>query len=415
MTPSSERPPGIEVEDEPATEPVAPPQPDGDGMAPAERRRLMAQLRRNWREEMRSSRLYRRLAATQPDNEQRRLLLEMAGHELRHASHWRRRLEQLGGRAPRLTPSLRELLLPLVARAAGLPSVISLIEGGESRGKFDYMRQSRLLPDAESRAIAGRIVPDERLHEGTAARLRGGGDESTVEGRRRTSRTHIGDYLRDLIFGLNDGLVSNFGLIAGVSGAELGSRSVMLLAGTAGIIAGAASMAAGAYLANKSQREVVDEEIRREAEEIEYAPEEEREELRRIYRLKGFTEEEVDILVRRITADRQRWLEALVTEELGLGLKSSPPPLADGIATGMGFAVGATVPLLPFLVAAGLGSLIVAGVLSLLGLFAVGAFKTLVTRRSPLRSGAEMVAVGVVAAVIANLVGRGIGHGVGGV
>src|SRR5919108_4983101 len=78
--------------------------PSGGGITGAERRHLVAQLRRNWREEVRSSRLYRRLAATQPDNEQRRLLLEMSGHELRHAQHWQRRLEQLGGRTPRISP-----------------------------------------------------------------------------------------------------------------------------------------------------------------------------------------------------------------------------------------------------------------------------------------------------------------------
>ena len=386
-----------------------PDSPSGDAISGAERRHLVAQLRRNWREEMRSSRLYRRLAATQPDNDQRHLLLEMAGHELRHAHHWRRRLEELGGRASRITPSLREIVLPLIARAAGLASVISLIEGGEARGKFDYIRQARLLPDAESRAIAGRIVPDERLHQGAAARLRGDAEDA---GRPRALRAHLGDYLRDVIFGLNDGLVSNFSLIAGVSGAALSSRHVVILAGVAGIIAGSSSMAAGAYLSNKSQREVVAEEVRREAEEIDYAPEEERDELRRIYRLKGFSDEEVEILVRRITADRQRWLETLVTEELGLGLEAGPPPLADAAFTGVGFGVAATVPLLPFLVAGGTGALVAAALLSALCLFAVGATKTLVTRRSPLRSGLEMVAVGVVAAAITNLVGRAVGPGV---
>jgi VIT1/CCC1 family predicted Fe2+/Mn2+ transporter len=372
---------------------------------------VVAQLRRNWQEEMRSSRLYRRLAATQPENDARRLLLEMAGHELRHAEHWRRRLEELGGKAPRIRPTPREIVLPLLARAAGLPSVISLIEGGEARGKFDYIRQARLLPDAESRAIARRIVPDERYHQGAAAWLRGGGDDAAGQRRSRASRAHLGDFLRDLIFGLNDGLVSNFSLIAGVSGANT-SHGFVLLAGVAGIIAGAASMAAGGYLGNKSAREVVEEEVRREAEEIEYAPEEERDELRRIYTLKGFTADEVDILVTRITADKDRWLEALVTEELGLSMEPGPPPLADALFAGGGFAVGAAVPIIPFVFTGGTGALIAAGVLSLLGLFAVGATKTLVTRRSPVRSGLEMVAVGAVAAVIANLVGRLVGQGV---
>jgi len=208
-------------------------------------------------------------------------------------------------------------------------------------------------------------------------------------------------------------VVSNFSLIAGVSGAGP-SHGVVLLAGAAGLIAGAVSMAAGAYLSNKSQREVVAEEVRREAEEIEYAPEEERDELRRIYRLKGFTEEEVEILVRRITADKQRWLATLVTEELGLHPEGGPPPLLDALFAGGGFALGAIVPLLPFIITEGTAALAAAAALSVAGLFLMGAAKTLVTSRSVLRSGLEMVGVGVGAAVITNLVGRLVGgtHGI---
>jgi VIT1/CCC1 family predicted Fe2+/Mn2+ transporter/rubrerythrin len=373
-----------------------------------QRRRLLAQLRRNWREEMQSARLYRRLASTQPEGQHRRVLLEMSGHELRHASHWRRRLEELGGEAPHILTSPRELILPILARTFGLTSVLTLIEGGEARGKLNYIRQARQLPDEASREIAGSIVPDERRHQGAAARLRGvpEGEEPVAH----TGTSHVGDFVRDLIFGLNDGVVSNFSLLSGVAGAG-SSHRVVLLAGVAGLIAGAVAMAAGAYLSNKSQREVVAEEVRREAEEIDYAPEEERDELRRIYRLKGFSDDEVEILVRRITSDRQRWLETLVTEELGLSMTGGPPPLLDALFAGGGFGIGALVPLLPFLFAAGTVPLVAAAVLSVVGLFLMGASKTLVTSRSVVRSGLEMVVVGVGAAAVTNVVGRLIGGG----
>lgn len=394
------------------TEPAAPSaQPPAQPENPEQRRRLIKQIRRNWREEMQSARLYRRLAHSQPDGPHKRLLLEMSGHELRHAMHWRRRLEELGGKAPRILPSPRETILPLLARTFGLPSVVALIEGGEARGKLDYIRQSRLLPDQASREIAGSIVPDERLHQGAAARMRRAGKGEGELGVGRAGPGFVGEFLRDLIFGLNDGVVSNFSLIAGVAGANP-SHSVVLLAGVAGLIAGAVSMAAGAYLSNRSQREVVAEQIRREAEEIEYAPDEERDELRRIYRLKGFSDEEVEVLVRRITADRERWLAALVTEELGLSVEGGPPPLMDGLFAGGGFALGAVIPLLPYIFSAGTGALVAAGVLSVIGLFTMGAAKTVVTSRSVLRSGLEMVAVGIGAAVVTNLVGRAVGHGV---
>jgi VIT1/CCC1 family predicted Fe2+/Mn2+ transporter len=396
--------------DSPATQ--APPSPAPPPPAAPEtreqRRRLLSQLRSNWREEMRSARLYRRLALSQPEGSQRALLLEMSGHELRHAYHWRRRLEELGGTAPHVRTSARELVLPMLSRTFGLPSVISLIEGGESRGKLDYIRQAQHLPDEASRAIAGSIIPDERLHQGAARRLRGA--KAGREPVAHSTRGHVGDFVRDLIFGLNDGVVSNFSLISGVAAAGP-SHSVVLLAGVAGLIAGAVAMASGAYLSNKSQREVVAEEVRREAEEIDYAPEEERDELRRIYRLKGFSEEEVEVLVRRITADRQRWLETLVTEELGLSIHPGPPPLLDALFAGGGFAIGAVIPLLPFIFASGTGALVTAAVLSVVGLFLMGASKTLITSRSAARSGFEMVVVGVGAAAVTNVVGRLIGGG----
>jgi VIT1/CCC1 family predicted Fe2+/Mn2+ transporter/rubrerythrin len=382
---------------------------DTEAMTSAERRQLVAQLRRNWREEMSSARLYRRLAATTSEDEPQATLLEMAGHEVRHAGHWGERLQELGEQVPRLRPNLRDVALPLLARAAGLGAVISLIEGGEARGKFDYMRQARLLPDAKSRAIAGRIVPDERLHQGAAARLSGRSDAASAAGRPR--RTYFAEYLRDLIFGLNDGLVSNLSLISGVSAAS--SVRVILLAGVAGIIAGGTSRFAGAYLSNKSQREVVAEEMRRASELIAFAPEEERDALRRIYREKGFDAEEVELLVRRISADRDHWLDVLVTEEFGLSLDPGPPPIADGAWTGGGFALAASVPLLPYLFTSGATALVCACLLSAAALFGVGAAKTLVTRRSPLRSGAEMVVVGLLASLVAFVVGRLIGAGVG--
>jgi VIT1/CCC1 family predicted Fe2+/Mn2+ transporter/rubrerythrin len=382
---------------------------DTEAMTSAERRQLVAQLRRNWREEMSSARLYRRLAATTDEHEPQRTLLEMAGHEVRHADHWGERLEELGEQIPKLRPNLRDVALPLMARTAGLGAVISLIEGGEARGKFDYMRQARLLPDAKSRAIAGRIVPEERLHQGAAARLSGRTDAASAAGRPR--RTYFAEYLRDLIFGLNDGLVSNLSLISGVSAAA--SVRIVILAGIAGIIAGGTSMFAGSYLSNKSQREVMAEEVHRAEELIAFAPDVERDALRRVYREKGFAEEEVELLVRRICADRDHWLDVLLTEEFGHSLDPGPPPLADGAWAGGGFAIAAAVPLLPYLVTSGTPALVAACVLSAAALFTVGAAKTLVTRRSPLRSGAEMVVVGLLASLVTFVVGHLIGGGIG--
>lgn len=388
----------------PPTAPLETAPPEGS----AQRHAVLAALRENWTEEMHSAGLYRRLAATQPQGDARSLLLEMSEQEVRHAEHWRERIEELGGSTPRLRPGLRELLLPLLARVTGIASVISFIEGGESEANLNYLRQARDLPDERSREIAAKLIPEERVHHDAAARLRVGDERPAA----RSRSAYVGPFMRDLVFGLNDGLVSNFSLIAGVSGANPG-HVVVILAGVAGLLSGMFSMAAGSFISSKSHRDVVSGEIRRKAEEIEYDPEGERDHLRRIYRLKGFTDEEVEILVGRVTADPGRWLDALVGEELGLTPQLGPPPLLDGIFTGGGFAVGALVPLLPFLVATGTGALVAAGILSVAFLFGVGAAKSLFTNRSGLRSGAEMVLVGVGAAVVTNLAGRWFGASVG--
>ena len=115
------------------------------------------------------------------------------------------------------------------------------------------------------------------------------------------------------------------------------------------------------------------------------------------------------MLVGRICSDPDAWLAELVTEEFGLSLDPGPPPVADGAWAGGGFAIAATVPLLPYLFASGTTALLIACLLSALALFTVGAAKTLVTRRSPLRSGLEMVVVGVLAASVTFFVGRLIG------
>ncbi len=378
-------------------------------LEPKLRPRLIAQLRRNWTDEMRSAELYRRLARHLPEGTPRRALSEMSGQEMRHADRWRLRIEELGGTIPHLRLGMRERVLPLIGRFAGLPSVIGLVEAGEARERLGYLRQAQELPDAGSRAIVRALLPDEWWHRDIAAQLRGDGTDVAPA---QSIRNNVGEFTRDLIFGLNDGLASNFSLIAGVSGAGT-SRTVVVLAGVAGLLAGAFSMAAGAYLSHKSHREVIDKEVLRERDEITYAPDEARDELSRIYVAKGIPADEAEILVRRISVDPQRWLETLVTEKLGLSLRQGPSPMLDGICTGAGFGVGAAIPVIPFLAAGGPGALVASGILSLLALFTVGAAKSLVTARSALRSGVEMVVIGAGAALVTNIVGRLLGASVG--
>jgi VIT1/CCC1 family predicted Fe2+/Mn2+ transporter len=215
--------------------------------------------------------------------------------------------------------------------------------------------------------------------------------------------------LRAVIFGVSDGLVSNLALVMGVAGASEGQRSFVLLAGIAGLLAGAFSMAAGEYVSMQSQRELFERQIALERAELEAMPEEEQAELVDVYRAKGFTESEATAIAERMFRDPQHALDTLVREELGL----DPDELGSAVGAAGGsfiaFAIGAAIPVVPYLVTGGGAAFAVSTVLSLVSLFAVGAGVSLLTGRGLLFSGGRQVAIGAAAAVVTFLVGRAIG------
>jgi len=212
--------------------------------------------------------------------------------------------------------------------------------------------------------------------------------------------------LRAAIFGVNDGLVSNLSLIMGFTGAAV-DNSIVVIAGVAGLLAGAFSMAAGEYISMRSQREVFERLIHLEAHELATEPEEEREELIEIYRNKGVPEDVAEQLVDVLHRDPDLALETHAREELGLdpqqGLGS---PWAAAWSSMLTFAFGAFVPLLPFLF--GSGAVAVAWAIGLSGvtLFAVGAGLSRITGKNLWWSGGRMLLVGGVAATITYSVGK---------
>jgi VIT1/CCC1 family predicted Fe2+/Mn2+ transporter len=204
---------------------------------------------------------------------------------------------------------------------------------------------------------------------------------------------------------MNDGLITTLCFLAGVSSA-ITHGGVVMLAGLAEVMAGALSMALGAYLSTKAQREFFAQEIAHERREIEEFPDYEREEIRVIYRERGFSDEEIDILTRRITADKERWLHFMMREELGLMEETFDQPVESGLITGIAFLIGSLPPLLPYLFLPASQALPVMIVLSILALFGIGIGKTRVTKVGWLRSSLEVVLLGIVAAVI----GYGLGE-----
>jgi len=203
--------------------------------------------------------------------------------------------------------------------------------------------------------------------------------------------------------------------VSGVAGAQLGINVILIL-GLANLLADGFSMGTGACLSAKSEREYYERERAREAWEVDRFPEGERAELFDLYRTQGYSEEEACQLVAIKTHDRERWVDSMMLEELGM-LKEDKNPLLSGLATVVAFVVAGSVPLLVYLLAMAVAlpasALFPASIfLSALALFGLGATKVLVTQMSALRSGLEMLLVGGLAAGVAYAVGallKGIG------
>src|SRR6266571_1701770 len=211
--------------------------------------------------------------------------------------------------------------------------------------------------------------------------------------------------LRAGIFGVNDGLLSNLSLIMGVAGASA-SNHFILLAGVAGLLAGAFSMGAGSYVSMRVQRELFERLLHLEAHEVATEPEEEHEELAKIYERKGFPPDLAERAATVIMRDPAVALETHAREELGLDPDELGSPWGAAISSFVMFAVGALIPLLPFVIGSGTAAVVVAIPASGVAIFAVGAAMTLITGRSWLWSGARMLIVGACAAGITFGVGR---------
>jgi VIT1/CCC1 family predicted Fe2+/Mn2+ transporter len=360
------------------------------------------EFREHWDDEMDGAAMYRALAE-RASGEQREIFLELASAEERHARYWAAKLAELGEPEPRPgehRQSLRTRLLSFLARRFGPGAVFPLVQRAEMADADHY----DAVPEA-SRAMA----TDERIHAKVLAGMTPSAARSGAI--LRGERWHRGDAsgtLRAAVFGVNDGLVSNLSLVMGVTGGQAAPR-VILLAGLAGLLAGAFSMGVGEYISVTSQRELFEREIALEAEEISTMPEEEANELALIYRAKGMGREEAEAMASRIMRDESTALDTMAREELGLNPDELGSPWGVAASSFTAFATGAVVPVLPWIFASGAAALVGSVVLSGLALFLVGAGISLLTGRSVLRTGARQLAVGALAAAATFGVGRLIG------
>ncbi|MBI3287083.1 MAG: VIT1/CCC1 transporter family protein [Chloroflexi bacterium] len=364
----------------------------------------------NLRRELNGAALYRALADAEPNPNLAEVYRRLSTIERRHAETWAERLRQAKVHLPEFRPSWRTKMLIWLARGFGASLVLPSIASLEQVDSHDYVQQ------ADDRTVS--MAADEQSHARLLRHItqfpgRGleGGAVAQLEGRHRATG---GNALRAAVLGANDGLVSNLSLVMGVAGAELPGPTI-LISGLAGLLAGAFSMALGEWLSVQSSRELYQHQIRIEKAEIATAPEEELVELALIYQARGLDEAQARRLAAQIMEDETSALETLAREELGIDPKALGGSAWEAATTSfLLFALGAIVPVIPFLFVAGMTAVVISLLGSAVGLFAIGAGITLFTARSVAVSGTRQVAFGLTAATITYAIGRLIGVSIGG-
>ncbi len=364
----------------------------------------IARYRENIQEETDGAFQYRALAELEDQPQLAELYERLAATEERHASFWEDKIRAAGQPVPPRTPTRRARILAWSARRLGPGVLASTLAREEQTGQFMYDDQ----PETDGTSMPA----DERSHARLLRTLTSGnggvegGALARLEGRHRTIG---GNALRAAVLGANDGLVSNLALVMGVAGADISNQAV-LIAGFAGLLAGASSMALGEWLSVQSSRELYQRQIDIEAREIEEFPEEEEEELALIYQAKGLPEAQARQLAARVMADHDTALDTLAREELGIDpdeLGGSPWEAAT--ASFVLFALGAIIPVIPFLFTSGATAVLTSLSLASLALFGTGAAITLVTGRGPWRSGLRQAVLGLAAAGLTYGIGSLLG------
>lgn len=358
--------------------------------------RTLASWREHLRDEADAAFLYRTLAELEAKPKRREVYGRLAEVEDRHTGLWRELLARHGVEVGHVAPSWRVRMIARIGRWLGPSALLPMLvrqEGREVKGYIDLYRQTESGPPRET---ARTLARESAEHATTLGALIG------AEGEPWHS-TKSGGFLRNVVYGFNDGLTANFGLVAGVVGASV-QPQIVLVTGIAGMIADALSMGSSGYLAAKSEQEVYAHEIATEREEIRMMPEAEEEELALLYELKGIEPERARLMARDVMKDPERALEEKVREELGIGTPHTTP-LREGWITGIATAVGAAIPVLPFVVFDGALAVWTAFAVSMVSHFGVGAARSVFTGRGIFRSGLDMFVVGLGVAAVGYFIG----------
>jgi vacuolar iron transporter family protein len=348
-----------------------------------------ARLLEHWQDEGDSAYLYAGLARRARDAEVRGTLERLANDERGHQKVFASMLDDV----PRFAPSARARLLLFASRMLGRRLVLALATNEEGREVARFLQEARAGVDEP---WVRTLARESAHHASTLARLSGTSGDPW-------HHVDSGGRLRNLVYGFNDGLTANFGLIAGMLGAAI-HRDVVLLSGFSGLLASSLSMAASGYLASQSQREVDENEINTQRAELMLFPQREEDYLAGLYQEKGLTDAEARSAARRVMSDPEVALRELAREKLKIG-EEVDSPLVEGATTGLATVFGALVPIVPFFFGGGAAAAWSAFALAMAMHFVVGAARSVFTGRPWLRSGLDMFAVGLGVAAFGYLLG----------
>ncbi len=357
--------------------------------------------KRHLQDEVDAGFLYSVFAGLESDSKRKDILSGLAGVENRHVIRWREMLATYDIKVRKQRPTLKAKLMAWYARRFGSEFPLSQMLGEEASEVKDYLTLHRNSTLADAKETALILARESAMHTESLQELTGTSEEPW-------HKTESGGMVGNIVYGFNDGLTANFGLVAGVIAAT-SDVSTILVTGIVGTVADALSMGASGYLAAKSEQEVYEHEIEVEREEIRLMPDLEEEELALIYAARGVPEEQARELAKEVMSDPERALGEKIQTELKIG-EIYATPFKEGWITGLATAIGAFIPVAPFLFIEGMLAIWISFALAMMSHFAVGATRSLFTGRSLFRSGIDMFVVGLGVAGVGYLVGEILEH-----
>ena len=364
---------------------------------------MAATTNKNLQTEVDACFLYKKLAEAESDATVANVFRQMSAIERSHAEAFLKKLNP-GSMPVFPQPSFRAKALNSIGKIFGYDYVLGVLMDTEKSISTAVInaKNNHQLPITGSETNHVKILRSLLENESRVT----GTNVAKFESRHRSVG---GNALRAAVLGGNDGLVSNFSLVMGIAGATEGGSGV-LLAGVAGLLAGALSMALGEWISVKSSQELHENQMQLEMDELETNPEGEQKELALIYIAKGIPEEQANTMAAEIMQDKNQAHEILVKEELGINaeeLKGSAMEAA--VYSFILFAIGAVIPVIPFMFTSGLTAIVISVLSSAAGLFLIGSAITLFTGKSIWFSGFRQVVFGLMAAAITFGIGKLIG------